>query len=316
MADEADTWQSLGPASWQADDGPEVKFAVVSRKKSSGNRLPERARPYQDGSKSDHTGRKADEFAVEAIFQQDATSEEADLGDTPAMWPDRINLLDAQLGSRKVGTLHLPWERNIRCRAVTWERSALPEDLRGGERMSITFRRDNEDNLDGSAIEEVSVRATVRRAADEAVFDLEREGMWDGSIEDFTALAADVEGLLAAPGEFRQDMLHMARRLGNAAASIRSSFMSRVPGRDKGNDPDSAVATQRLLEIEELSARALAEAASSQPPLVARRFDTDRDLYSIAAELRQDAEALIEVNPQIEDPSDIQAGSTVFVFVQ
>ena len=307
----AGEWEKLGSGAFKSDGGTEYKFAVVSRTKSGGNRLPSRERPYRDGEKRDHTGTKGKTFRVEMLFHNGGVSEEGIDNDGPPMWPDRLNALEKEFESAKCGTLHLPWERNIRCRALDWERTALP-DLRDGERLSVTFVTDNEDNLDGYSLENVSVRARVRRQAEEAVFDVERSGDWDGSLEDITQLASEVEGSLAAPDEFRQDLDQKANRLIRAADTV----ISALENKPESNDPARAKNGQHLRELRELGARAVAASATSLPRVVQRAFPTSRDIYSIATELGQNPDELIANNPKIPDLTYIPARTPVNVFVE
>jgi hypothetical protein len=308
----AGEWEQLGPASFKIDGEIELKFMLVDQGIGGGNRVPKRERVFRNGRKLDFTGTRGDDFALTAIFNNALT--EPGMGDYPQMWPDRLDRLEAAFKTGKTGTLHLPWRRNIRCKPETWSRRATAGDERDGETLTVTFLEDNEDTVDEASTATVSVQASVLRKAAEAVFDLEKEGAWDGSFEDFTQLAADLEGVLAAPGEFLADVVHKAGRVRRAADSIRKSLSSRAPGRDHMLGPEGAQAERRLVEIMDLAGLAEAEASSHLPKIVTRTFPTDRDIYSIATELGQSARGLIAINGQIEDLAYIPAGTPVHVF--
>ncbi len=308
----AGEWEELGPASFQVEGEIELKFMVVDQQIDGSNRVPKRRRIFRDGARLDFTGTEADRIVVNAIFSN--TLQEPDLGDYPQMWPDRLDRLERAFKSGQTGTLHLPWRRNIRCKAESWTRKANSGDNRDSELLTVTFSEDNEDKVDAASTQSVSVQASVLRGAAEAVFDLEREGAWDGSFEDFTQLAADLEGALSAPGEFLSDVMHKARRVQRAAASIRESLSSRVEGRNHLLGPEGAKAERKLVEIIDLVGRALGDAAERGPQIVSRTFPTDRDIYSIATELGQSARDLIAINGHIEDLSFIPAGTPVYVY--
>jgi len=321
----ADEWQTQTELANVQPDGEDfVNFNVVSRTKKGGNRLPERTRAYRDGSKSDHTGNMADTFDVQAIFHESVRDPEDPGG---PMWPDRCDAFEAALKSRRVLTLNLPWERNIRCRAVDWERTAVPIDLRDGEMFHVTFRYDNEDAL-GQSVATVSVRAAIRQKVQEAVFDLEREGMstplipatFDGptldeTIDDIHRFAKDLDDALGAPEDAGSDVENKAKRLSAACKRVRETFTSRTPGRDKGNDPSGERSQRKLREAEELANHAAAGAVASRPRKERKRYDTQRDIYSIAAEENQNPERLIAINKQIEDLMAIPPRTIVFIEV-
>lgn len=312
MADEGDPWSDLKPASYQIEGEIELKFMVLTVKEEGGLRMPRRPRPYRKAEKLDCTGPKSDEWPIEAVFHNDLT--EPSLGDYPQIWPDRLERLIAAFKTGKTGWLNLPWKRNLRVKPESWSRSAAAEQHRGGELLSVKFVEDNEDNLDESAVELASVKATILGGVEDATFDLEREGLFDGSFEDLTELAADLEGALNAPGEFLQDVEQKALRLARAAQAMKDAFSSKLPGRNGLNDPAGANAARKLDDIIDAAGRAAGEAAARRPRTVGRTFPTARDLFDIAAELGQDARELLAVNTKLEDPSFIPAGTTVLVF--
>lgn len=307
-------WEKLQPASYEADGEQVIKFAILSQEQTSGIRVVKRPRPYRPGVKLDETGATEKEWTLEAPFFNGV--KEPDLGDAPQMWPDRLDLLEAIVDKGRTATLNLPWRRGIRCKITKVLRRASTSGGRDGEMATLFVCEDNEDRVDDQALASVSVSATVLNTVAQASFDMENAGMWDGSLEDFTELAADVEGALAAPGELLDDLAHKARRLGRAAKSIRQSFSSRVEGRDQMNDPNGSRAELRLLELEDMAAKAQAEAESQLPATVTRVFDTDRDIYQIAVELGQSARELIGINGDLEDVGFIPAGTPVRVFAK
>lgn len=299
----ADQWNSTSPASWVPDDGEAVLFPVLSREKQSGNRIVKRTRPYRPGSKLDDTGEKEDTFQVLALFCNEI--DEPRLGTEVDLWPDRINLLDAALRSKVTGTLHLPWERNIRCRPETWSRSA-DTTIRNAERMNITFVRDNEDSLNPSEITEWFGGST-NRTVEEAEFDAESLGDWDGDFSALTEFAADLEALANAPGDLQADVETKALQVQRAVESIERTLGL--------SDPESAPLQRKLLEIRDASARASSQSRASRPRVVSRSFTHDTDIYTVAAETGNSVSDLLALNTQLEDPTYIPAGTLVQVYL-
>lgn len=299
----ADQWNSTSPASWVPDDGEAVLFPVLSREKQSGNRLVKRTRPYRPGTKLDDTGEKEDTFSVVALFCNEI--DEPRLGTDTDLWPDRINLLDGALRSKVTGTLHLPWERNIRCRPETWTRSA-DTSIRNAERMSITFLLDNEDSLNPSEITEWFGGSTSR-TVEEAEFDADSLGEWDGDFSELTELAADLEGLANAPGEAWDDIQMKAGQVQRAVESIESTLGL--------SDPESAPLQRKLLEIKDSAARSSLQSRASRPKVASRSYAHDTDIYTVASETGNSVGDLLKINRQIEDPTYIPAGTLVQVYL-
>jgi len=298
-----DEWNSTSPASFVPDDGEEIIFPVISREKQSGNRIVPRERPYRPGAKLDNTGEKADTFTVVALFCN--TIDEPRLGNDTLLWPDRISLLDAALRTSLTATLHLPWERNIRVRAQDWTRSA-DTSMRNAERMSITFVRDNEDSLDPSEITEW-VGGSTSRTVEEAEFDADSLGEWDGDFSELTEAAAELEGMANAPGEMVADVEMKAGQVTRAAESIERTLGL--------TDPESAPIQRKLLEIRDSAARASSQARSRSRRITTRTYDHETDLYSVASERGQKVGDLLQLNTQLEDPTYIPPRTPIKVYL-
>jgi hypothetical protein len=310
--DESDPWIGLPVSSYQADGEPgPVYFAARLVDESGSLRIASRARPFQPGEKLDETGHAADDFTIEAWFHNDIY--ESGFEDQQN-WPTAIEELIRQFKTGKTGTLHLPWKRNLRVKPPSWRRSAKADEHRGGEVATVSFKTDNEDNLDREAFERVSVRANMQRTVEEAVFDLESLGGWDGSIEDLTELAAQIETAINAPGEFGQAVLHAANRMRSGVQRVIGALTSKSDGRGQLNDPSGAGARGKLLDLLELAAGAAAEAQEHLPATRTVRFTRTRDIWSIATELGQSARDVMGLNSHIEDFSVIEAGVPVYVF--
>ncbi len=308
----ADAFSGLGPATFKVDGGFVTHgFTAFVVAESGSNRIVERNRPFRPAAKLDALGPNSDSFSIEAIFHRDIA--EPDIPVPEPRWPDALQRFVDDLKTGKTGTLNLPWKRGIRCKALTWGRTANANEHRGGESIRVEFKEDNEDKLDRAAVQLVTVKATVQNAVEATSFDMESEGMDLFAIEDLTEIAANIQGLLNTPGDFAASLLHAGNRLRRAVETVKGAFSSGQPGRDGLNSPEGANARLKLLELAELAARAVGEARPRQTRIVT--YPRVRDIYSIATELGQNARELMTINEQIEDFAVIPAGQAVRVFV-
>lgn len=306
-----DIWSAMDPASYKADGGELILFPARSAGERGGNRIARRERPWQAGAKLDAIGSKPDELTIEALFHNDII--EPGLGESPALYPDRLDALVAAFKLGTTATLNLPWKRNLRVKADSWDRRATADDTRGGEVLTVTFITDSEDNLDREAFERVSAKANVNRVAEAATFTMKSIGAWDGSIEDITQFASELQGYLNAPGEYLSAIAHRAKRIRRAVTGLMGALSTAVPGRGQLADPEGSNARLQLLELLELAAAAEEEARASLPKTRSVTFARARDIYSIATEVGQDPRVLISINSALEDPGYIEAGTPVLV---
>jgi len=173
---------------------------------------------------------------------------------------------------------------------------------------------DAEEQLLAGAIGQSGVRARLATAVEEALFDAASIGAWDASFEDITQLAADIEGALATPGQYLDDVKHKAGRVRRAAQAIKASVTTRTEGRDAGSDPSGELFMRKMTEVEDLAAQAEAQAAAAERPIVIRTWKAARDIFDIAASLGQDPGDLMSINSDIDDLGAIPAGTPVRVF--
>ncbi len=328
---EGDVWVSLPPSSYQAD-GEAVLYIPWREVGEDGKlRVVRRVRPWQPGAKLDETGADPDVFTLGAVFNNDVREEDSEYDGQAQLWPDLLEALVRQFKTGKTATLNLPWKRGLRVKPTTWQRRAVSDDNRGGETLTATFETDNEDALDREAFEVVSVKASVQRAAEEAAFALEQEGMNvnlgqerlvlpDGGIGDpvggIIGLAGDLAGAMNRPGELAQAVATAARRLRRATSLLMASYSTNEPGRDQMNGPEGANARAKLLDLLELAAAAEAEALAGLPKTRTYRPERDTDIWQIANGLGQRARELMAINGAIEDFNFIERGTAVLVFAE
>lgn len=306
MTQEADSWLKLPPATFVLD-GYTHTFTAFMVTGNGSNRLARRHRPFQNGAKIDFVGNNPDEIELDCIFHPDVTEPGADFD----RWPDALDTFEDALRTGQTGTLNLPWKRGLRMKGDTWSRIAKSDEHRGGEAVRVKFVRDNEDSLDREAVQNVSVRATLANQVEAAQFDLESEGIWDGGIEQITTLAAQVQAILATPGDTLDSLLHVANRLRRAVESTAAA----IDAGPLAADPQGSSVRQKLLDLAELAARAEGEALAARPKTRTHIPERDTTIFRIATELGQKARELMAVNGAIEDFNAIPAGTPVTVFV-
>jgi hypothetical protein len=328
---DGDPWLLLGPTSYQADG--EVALLIAAREvgEDGGLRVVERVRPWQPGAKLDETGPMPDVFTLGVYFNADISEPELDTQGIP-IWPDLLEALVRQFKTGRTATLHLPWKRGLRVKPLTWQRRAAADDNRGGETLSVTFKQDNEDALDREAFEAVAVKANVKRAAEEAVFALEQDGMSAAAADSLRSvsnfgglgdpganiveLAASLADLINQPNEFAQAIAVQAQRLRRAGKLLMTAYSSGDEGRDQMNGPEGASARAKLLALLELAANAEAEALASLPRTRGYTAQRRTTIWLIATELRQNARELMSINSDVEDFSYIEQGTSVKVFAE
>lgn len=312
MADGTETiWEKLDPASFEVDGEGKVVFAVHKELVNEGGlREVARAVPFVDGEQLDETGLTSDTFQVEAFFHNDLNQFEDRYGNEPPAYPDRLEALIDLFRTKKTGTLHLLMQRNIRCKAIRWARVASGDAL-DCETLRVTFKFDNEARLDSPRAEKAGVHVSLNGAVEQAVFDAQRAGAWGGSWEDLTELASQLSTAMQAPATFLGDVAQKAARLSAACDQLLFGFQSLEDGRDIFLDPTGQRAFEAVFNLGIMANRAESEARSSGPKIITKRYPLPTSLFEIAVAEKVDIVTLLDLNPQIEDPSYIPAGTPV-----
>ena len=303
-------WEKCSPASYELD-GTKVIFPVSDSIECEGGiRVVERAIPWVDGEQLDETGAKGDVFEVTAFFVNDISQFEEGIGSDPPLYPDRLEQLIALFKKRKTATVNLVTRRNIRAKAVSWRRVETGERLDCAT-LRITFREDNEAKLDSPAAGGVTVRASLQSAIEEATFEAERAGIRDSSWENLTLAASQLASLISMPNEFREDIAQKADRVARACDTIIDSYQSNDEGRGALLDPGGWVAMQALITLRDLADHADEEARPGHVGVVAQNTTTQTNIWVLSTEHNVDPELLLKLNPTLEDPSYIPAGTSI-----
>ena len=294
-------WDNLQVAIFKPDDEISVYFAVLSIKETGGNRLVKGVIPFRRGVKLDSTVEKERSWSIETVWHNTIT--EKGLLDSPRLYPERMNAMLKLAKVQATGTLDLPLDRNLRVRCDSYTRVA-DRGMRDGEVITFEFVEDNED--DEIAAKQASVKATIQTLVEEASFDADSIGGWNGSFEDLTQFASDLQGLMNAPGDAWAGIEQKADRVAAAADKIEGALTG---------DPDEAPVMAKLVDIADSAARAKSEGQGS-PKTVTRTFPAPTDIYTIAASLGQSPSQLLALNTGLRDPGDIPAGTPVVVLAK
>ena len=312
MADDLDVWGKCKPASFAVDGRPAIILPVWDRVEGSGGvRIAAREVPFVDGRQLDDTGCKGDEWSTASPFFNELHLHDPDLGDSPRLYPDRLEKIIETFRLRKTGTLHLPWRRNIRCKAADWRRVATTDQL-NGETLLVTWFEDNENKLANPSTG-IGVAVSIGGAVKKAVFEAERAGCWDFSWEQLTTLASQLEEVLSMPAQYRDDVLQKATRLARCCDSILTSFTSRIPGRDQLSHPAGAAAHTAVRELRAIAESAAPEARANRPRTRTRFTEYALSIWELAAYWEEDVDELLGLNKNLPDPNYIPAGTPIVV---
>lgn len=318
MADDPNAiWAKMKPSSFEIQGSPKLVVPIYERVEAThGIRVVPRQVPWVDGEQLDETGLNAKEWQTVHPFINDLNESEPGMGASPPMYPDRLEMFEALLEQRKTGTLNLPWRRNIRCKAITWRREAVT-DRQDCEILTVSWKEDNENKLTNPS-KGSGVRANIASVVEQARFEAERNGVWDGSWEDITTFASQLEAIVAAPGVFLEDVGHKVNRVVRAIDSILATHSKATAGRNALLDPSGAFVVRHLMQARELAAFAEEEARGVPNRVVTWTAPFDGSIWAIAMApgwKAQEPEELLRLNPQIPDPNWITKGTPIKVLV-
>ncbi len=324
MADDVDIFAQYPVAKWQVGDADPIFFPVMGITETGGNRIIAHERPFRDGAKLDDTGAKPRSWSFTAHFSN--RIEEPGTEENPLpLYPDMLRLLIESFDQHETGNLTLPTIGTVRARAQDYTRKEDPEATDTGL-VDLCFVQDNEDALDRALLSPPTVRATVVKLAEQATGSLQRDGVWgedlrpnehEVQVSDSTSTpssslmetAADIEGLLLAPGRSVADLESTVRAHQRAVARIMTAA--------SGDDTRGGGEAERLLAILlDREAAAAAERTASRPRTRPFVIDVERtSIYEVSARLHQDAEELLDLNgARIDDPFRLDRGQVIRVY--
>jgi prophage DNA circulation protein len=289
-------------------------FPVIRIQETGGNRLIERERPYRNGAKLDDTGSKAKRWTLECMFENSISDAGlSTINKNVPLYPDVLNALVALFDTHETGDLVVPTSGKRRARAETYGRVESSE-LRDCAMLTLTFVEDNEDSVDATSITAVTANANARRLSESTEFDVQAAGAWSGSLADLSQFVADLEGLANAPGEYQQTLRQSAKKIQGDVERAKQAFQRPGrQGRDLMNDPSNSRAERKMVQQQEIAARAANNARKGRPKIVQVVFRDPMSLFKISVIVGQDFDELIVINPQL-DPFGFIAGTAVNIY--
>lgn len=296
--------------SWKPDGGAAVKFAVVDVSEDGGHRLVRRERPYRDGIRADNTGRKEKVWNVETVWENSV--EEPGIGDV-VLYPDLLERFLDAIDEGTTGDLVLPTRGKIRAKVETYRRRETHSE-RDGARISVTWVEDNEDSVDAQSFELPTVNASAKRVTEEAKFDAQSQGAWDGSLLELVEFARQLENLANAPGNTLRDLETQATVVAGSVNRVVRAFSQQQRrgenNRDVLRDAESSRFNAKLVQLKDLAGRArgVGKERSDRPKAV--RAERDTSLFDLAIDHGTTASKMIDFNPSL-DPFDVPAGTVV-----
>jgi hypothetical protein len=257
-------------------------------------------------------------FSFECLFDNgltafDAESQLDQINGGIDLYPDVLNLLLDSFTTHETGDLYVPTRGKVRARAESYGRVETATKLNHAT-LRLVFVVDNEDDLDFSGFEPPSVSASAITVAEAVELEAESTDAWDGSVADLTELANNIEGLANAPGDFLSDVETQAQIMKNAHDKVVKTHTDTTKeGRDLLLDPESTTMYKHLSLLKEMAGQSSQSARRGTATYVTRVYTTDMTLARVAAVEGQEYDTLLKINTQLEDPSDIPAGTGVRV---
>ena len=307
----AEIWEAEPPGSWKVSGKSKINFPVQSIRTGGGHRLQKRERPYRPGAKIDTTGPVPRIYTVIIPIENSIDEPGVNL----PLYPAALDALVDALESSETGDLVLPMRGKIRAKCETWDFDESPEN-QDAAILNVVWVTDNEDDVDAQTFESKTANANARRLSETTEFTEQAEGVWDGSLSQLNEFVSEIEGIANLPGETTQDTItrlriirRQARRLERVHSDVSQDSKALLL------EPDRHTVIRKLREIQDLAGRQEAETLKGRQRTVEFVIIRDRSLQSVATELNQSYEDLIELNQwRVEDPLLITQGEVIRVF--
>jgi hypothetical protein len=315
--DEGVLLAKAGPLSWRSDeDGEEVIFTAERITESGGNRLVEQERAYRAGAKLDSTDWKALRWRIESAFNN--THTEPGIGESPVMYPDRLNRLIRSFARKETGNLYLPTRGFRRVKASSYERDETIDNVDAAS-VVFLFVEDSEDVINLDALSDPLVSASLNRLAEQTKFSAERIGSFSDDLVDLATFASQVETVLLGPSRALQDLRAQNKRNRLAHRRIRRAERDgRLHGRGQASPfarADGASVERLLLVQSDMEAGAADEKNADRGAQRPYRVQGQSNIFDIATALGQSPDALMEINQGlVDDLTNLVAGTVIRVF--
>jgi len=299
--------------SWRVGDSEKLEFPVVDIAESGGIRVVRHPIPHRAGAKLESTGEKERSWVVSTLFNN---SLEEGVRDNVPLYPQRLRQLLRTFRIQETGALVLPTVGEVRARLESYERKETTEQ-RDTATLVLTFVEDNEESLERVALNPPAVVSTLNKLAEQIEFSSQRQGLHTPETIGLRDFAAQVEGLLLAPGRAIADLGAVIRA--HRRAIQRMVDAATTAANDSGglfSEPRGSETIRQFRILMDREAAAEDERTSSRPRTKAFTVDVEQtSIIEIAARLNQDADELMDLNAsRIDDPFYLTRGEVIRVF--
>ena len=301
-------------AKWEAEGKPAIAFSVVSVQETYANRLVPHRRLNRDGARFDDTGsaERRFELATEWFNGNDEPGLKRD-----EQYPDELNKMCEAARVHETGTLTLPTRGPLRCRLETYRRLEQSNE-RDSATVAFVFVEDNEDDERASNFQAPSAKSALRPEA-EKVSALAAKGGLGELADSIGEAASELQDAVNAPGRMVGGIENAANRVINTVEITEQQFRdARAQGRERVvgilSSPEDATAVRGLRRLHDIAKRAIVERTGAGAKVVTKKYPRQVSIFDVAAETKQPAERLIELNGSLPDVMAIPAGTPVRVF--
>ncbi len=298
-------FEQLPVGQWTADGGEPIAFPVLRITETGGNRIVIQDRAYRDGAKLDDTGSVAKAWNITVMFENSialSNHAEPDLNTVnkgEPLYPNILNALIESFDIHETGDLVVPTRGSVRARCQSYSR-AEGFDQRDCAMLDLTFVEDNEDNVGAQMFTAPSAAGSANLLAEQTTFSEQSEGMWDGSIQDLNEMTSQLEGLANAPGQYAQDLEQQHKTvMNNVDRVIALNTDAATEGKNILSGAESTKAQRDLQRIKEMAGQSSQAQRQGQKKLVTKKYEQQLSIFQIATIENQDAQVLVENNPQI-----------------
>jgi hypothetical protein len=310
------TFEQYPVASFTAKGGQALAFPVISVKEGGGNRLVPRDRPNRPGVKVDSTGPAKKSWTMVCEFSNEASRYEPGLDPNTPLYPDVLNAVIDAFDVQATGDLVIPTRGKRRVWGFTYDREEK-NDERDLAMVTFVFIEDNEDDVDASAIEQISVKGSGDLVVTKAIFDGQSLGAWNGSLAGLLEDIRELQGILNLPQTFLDDTRSNATAIIRTVQDLISTFSDDVvDARSMFTDPASSRLTRRLtMFMDVVSGSEHENSGKTQKKTTSVVYTQDFSIFDIATKENQNPQDLMDLNQyRIEDLLHIEAGSVVLIY--
>jgi hypothetical protein len=301
--------------SWQPDEGTLVYIPARRVIETFKDRIQMRRRVWRQGAKLDSTLGDPVAWEAECLFHNG--HEEGPEVPDPA-YPDYVRKVCAQLRKGMTGTLTLPDDGPKRAKVETY-RKTTDAEARDAALLVISWLEDSEDDFNATSFEAPSAKATAAATAAAAVDSWEEAGAWSDDIASFQELAAGLEAIANAPGEYADAYEAQANAIMHAAQRVEDAFTSSAATATSEvgkllTDPANSRAGLLNRRVSDAAMRSTRAVTGGGATVITVTFARELSIFDVAAERQQDPAKLASMNASLGDLLRIAAKTPIRVF--